>query len=151
MTTAAKCGPQDMPPQGGYNPLVWERTKLKTFFTVPRTIAVFAISSIAGIIAYGASYKRIKREDIEMRSARFALLPMLMAERDRAFLKQCRINRDIERELMKDVPEWEVGTYFREPVYITKQGKFMEPHFFEFNAHGDYLEVMYRVLRRHFT
>lgn len=51
-----------------------------------------------------------------MRSARLAVYPMLLAERDREYLKQLRKNRDAEAELMKDVPGWEV-IFFR--IYNT--------------------------------
>lgn len=43
-----------------------------------------------------------------MRSAKMAIYPMLLAERDREYLKQLRRNRDAEAELMRDVPGWEV-------------------------------------------
>lgn len=43
-----------------------------------------------------------------MRSARMAIYPMLLAERDWEYLKQLRRNRDAEAELMRDVPGWEV-------------------------------------------
>lgn len=66
-------------------------------------------------------------------------------------MKQCRINRDDERELMKNDPEWEVGTYYREPIYITMPDKFHEPHFSEFMGHADFYDASYRVLRRHFS
>jgi NADH dehydrogenase (ubiquinone) 1 alpha subcomplex subunit 13 len=48
-------------------------------------------------------------ENIESRSAKFVTMYMLMAERDRAYLKQLRKNRDEEERLMKDVPGWEVS------------------------------------------
>lgn len=35
------------------------------------------------------------------------------------FLKQMRRNRDYERELMKDVEGWELGTLYGEPIYKT--------------------------------
>lgn len=57
---------------------------------------------------YYLNYKQIVRDEIEMRSAKMAIYPMLLAERDREFLKQLRRNRDAEAELMKDVPGWEV-------------------------------------------
>lgn len=57
---------------------------------------------------YYINYKRIQRHEIEMRSSKMAIYPMLLAERDREFLRQIRRNRDAEAELMKDVPGWEV-------------------------------------------
>ena len=56
---------------------------------------------------------------LEDASAVAALEPMLLAERDRELLKQLRKNRAAEAELMKDVPGWEVGTWFGQPVYRT--------------------------------
>ena len=55
----------------------------------------------------------------EEQSIRHALMPLVLAERDRAFLKQLRINRDAEIELMADVKDWEVGTWYGEPVFKT--------------------------------
>ncbi|KAL7294033.1 NADH dehydrogenase [ubiquinone] 1 alpha subcomplex subunit 13 [Trichogramma pretiosum] len=149
-TTPPKTNPQDMPPKGGYEPLTWKRQKLKTFFTVKKTLGLYVISTIAGSIGYFYAMRDVKREEIEMRSARQAMLPMLIAERDRAFLKQLNINREEERELMKNDPEWEVGTYYREPVYITVDNQFHEPRYQEFMGHAEYFDVTYRMLRRHF-
>jgi len=42
---------------------------------------------------------------------------MLAAERDRGFLKQQRKHREYEAELMKDVPGWEVGTWFGQHAF----------------------------------
>ena len=56
---------------------------------------------------------------IEDYSARRAIEPLLLAERDREFLRQVRKNRDKEADLMKDVAGWEVGTYFGTPVFRT--------------------------------
>jgi NADH dehydrogenase (ubiquinone) 1 alpha subcomplex subunit 13 len=44
---------------------------------------------------------------------------MLLAERDRGYIKQLKLNRDAEEDLMKDVEGWEVGTWFGEPIYKT--------------------------------
>ncbi len=56
---------------------------------------------------------------VENKTMRVALQPMLLAERDRAFIKHLKQNRDAEEDLMKDVEGWEVGTYFGEPVFKT--------------------------------
>lgn len=52
---------------------------------------------------------------------------------------------------MKNDPEWEVGTYYREPVYRTMPDKFHEPTFFEFMGHADAMDANYRVIRRNFS
>lgn len=62
----------------------------------------------AAMYLYSINYKQIKKDQIEMRSAKMAIYPMLLAERDRAYLKQLRKNRDAETELMKNVPGWQV-------------------------------------------
>jgi NADH dehydrogenase (ubiquinone) 1 alpha subcomplex subunit 13 len=72
-----------------------------------------------------------------MRSSKLAIFPLLLAERDREFLKQCRRNRDEETELMKNVPGWVVGTYFGEPIYKTKPKDYLhEGTWDEFNVHA---------------
>lgn len=47
-----------------------------------------------------------------MRSGRHAILPMLLAERDREYLKQIRSNRDEESKLMANVEGWKVTFEF---------------------------------------
>ena len=56
-----------------------------------------------------------------MRSASLALEPLMLAERDREYLKQLRRNRDAEEKLMADVEGWEVGTFYGHKVYKVKQ------------------------------
>lgn len=46
-----------------------------------------------------------------MRSAHHAILPALIAERDREYLKQLRRNRDEEAKLMANVKGWEVNIH----------------------------------------
>merc|ERR1712183_1168643 len=70
-----------------------------------------------GSMAYGYwQYKRgikvVRKQEIEMKSAGLALIPLTLAERDREFLKQLRRNRDAEEKLMADVEGWEVGTFY---------------------------------------
>ncbi len=36
-----------------------------------------------------------------------------------SYLRHMRYNREVERELMKDVPDWKVGTLWGRPVYKT--------------------------------
>lgn len=62
----------------------------------------------AGLYVYYLTHKEIKHDQIEMRSGRHALLPMLLAERDREYLKQIRRNRDEESRLMANIAGWKV-------------------------------------------
>ena len=52
-------------------------------------------------------------------AAALALESMTHVERDRAYLKMLHSNRDCERDLMKNVEGWEVGTDFAQPLYKT--------------------------------
>lgn len=97
---------------------------------------------------YYLNYREVEREDIEMRSGRLALYPLIHAEVDREFLKQLRRNRDEETKLMKNVPGWVVGTWYGEPIFkTTPKDTLPDPHWQDFCAHADYKTV---VNRSHF-
>ena len=46
-------------------------------------------------------------------------MPLMLAERDRHYIRACRNNRDAELDLMADVPEWECGTWYGQKVFKT--------------------------------
>lgn len=86
------------------------------------------------------------KKDLEVRGASLAVYPMLLAERDRAFLKQLRINREEERELMKNVPGWKVGTLYGEPLLIGGDpNKLIEPKIQEYYVHSKYSDMKKRI------
>ncbi|XP_014479958.1 PREDICTED: NADH dehydrogenase [ubiquinone] 1 alpha subcomplex subunit 13 [Dinoponera quadriceps] len=150
--TAGKGIKQELPPKGGYGPIQIERIKLRSIFGAKSTFAFLIASTCAGMYAYHLTFKQIRREEIEMRSARFAIWPLLLAERDRIILKQMRRNRDEEAELMKNVERWEVGTYYGEPIYFLDDAdQYRDPTFFEHFAHTDPKIYMDRVARHLFT
>jgi NADH dehydrogenase (ubiquinone) 1 alpha subcomplex subunit 13 len=60
-------------------------------------------------------------------------------------LKQFRINRDEETELMKDVEGWRVGTLWGEPVYHNIRSRWIEPATEEYYAHVPYWQKLYYV------
>ncbi|KAG7196812.1 hypothetical protein KM043_016925 [Ampulex compressa] len=137
MATAAKVGPQDMPPKGGYKAYQFNRVPLRTIFGARTIFPLYLGVSTLGFLIYAHNYRQIKREKIEMRSARFAILPILLAERDRNILRYMRRNRDEEAELMKNVPGWVVGTYFGEKIYSdATDDTYIEPTFSEYVAHA---------------
>ena len=78
-----------------------------------------------------------------------ALQPMLQAETDRAFLKRLRQNRDWEADIMKDVPGWEVGTYWGVPVYRTVKNKFPFVTHHEMFAHCEIYEAKNELYEKH--
>lgn len=100
---------------------------------------------------YYLNYKQVLAEEIEQRSADFAIYPLLLAERDREYLKQLRRNRDSEAELMANVEGWKVGTWYGEPIYKTKPKDYLvEPRLTEFYVHADLKDLekrMYLVLQ----
>ncbi|CAG9790822.1 unnamed protein product [Diatraea saccharalis] len=137
---------QDLPPPGGYKPIPYKRLPAKQYFSGYAMIAGYLGITAAGLYIYSLNYKKIKRDEIEMRSAKMAIYPMLLAERDREYLKQLRRNRDAEAELMKDVPGWEVGTYYGERVYQNVPADaLVEPIFHEYYAHADPREWIRRT------
>jgi len=117
-TTAYK---QDMPPPGGYKPIQYLRIPAKTYFTGVTMFVLFNIMHFGGLWIYKTFNEPYnQRNKVEDRNARLALQPMMLAEKDRLYLKRCRQLRDEEEELMKDVPGWVVGTYWGEPVFFTR-------------------------------
>ncbi|KPJ15823.1 NADH dehydrogenase [ubiquinone] 1 alpha subcomplex subunit 13 [Papilio machaon] len=142
---------QDLPPPGGYKPIPFKRIPAKQYFSGYTLFAGYIGMTIGAIYLYNLTAQRIKKHEIEMRSSKMAIYPMLLAERDREYLKQLRRNRDAEAELMKDVPGWEVGTYYGEPVYkLVPQDALVEPIFHEYYAHtnpSDWFRRAYIKLR----
>ena len=136
MTTTAKVGPQDLPPKGGYAPYQIERIHLRNVIGGKTGIGIFLACTFTGCYGYYLTYKGIKKNDIEMRSSRLAITPLLYAERDRSLLKQMRRVRDEESDLMKNIPGWEVGTFFGEPIFHTiPKDEYVEPTLQELVAH----------------
>ncbi|KAL6438815.1 hypothetical protein ACFW04_003715 [Cataglyphis niger] len=143
---------QDLPPKGGYDPIQTDRVKIRTILGARSTLAIFFATTVIGAYTHYLNYKIVKRNQIEMRSARLAIWPALIAERDRAVLRQMRRNRDEEAELMKNVEGWEVGTYYGEPIYfLDDENQFREPLFWEHFGHADPEDVAKRSCRHLMT
>ncbi|XP_014089689.3 NADH dehydrogenase [ubiquinone] 1 alpha subcomplex subunit 13 [Bactrocera oleae] len=137
---------QDMPPPGGYKKIPFLRVPAKSYFTGFQLLAGYAVVTTAGMYVYYLTAKQILREEIENRSAQLVIYPLLIAERDREYLKQLRRNRDEEAKLMANVPGWKVGTWYGEPVYKTlPKDTLITPMFKEFYAHTDYKSAAKRA------
>uniref|UniRef100_U5EGY7 NADH dehydrogenase [ubiquinone] 1 alpha subcomplex subunit 13 n=1 Tax=Corethrella appendiculata TaxID=1370023 RepID=U5EGY7_9DIPT len=130
---------QDLPPKGGYEKIPFKRVPAKSYFHGSTIIAAYFGISSFGLYLYYLNAKRNHFNDIEIRSAKLATMPLLLAERDREYLKQLRRNRDEEAELMKNVPGWEVGTWYGEPIYKTvPKEQFIDPSYHEFYVHAHF-------------
>lgn len=94
----------------------------------------------------------VNKRELEMRSADFAIFPLLLAERDREYLKQLRRNRDEESKLMANVEGWKVGTWYGEPIYKTRPAEeLVEPLISEYYVHADLKEFKRRGLMSLYT
>ncbi|XP_041367915.1 NADH dehydrogenase [ubiquinone] 1 alpha subcomplex subunit 13-like [Gigantopelta aegis] len=129
---------QEMPRSGGYQNVDWaKKIPVRKWSGYSQFGAFIAFTSVAWV-AYWYDKKRMKTEELEMRDARIAIIPLLQAERDRLFLIQQRKNRDEENELMKDVPGWKTGTLWGKPVYHNIRDRYITPATEEFFAHSSY-------------
>lgn len=109
-------------------------------------IAGYVGITAAGLYVYFLTCKKVEREAIEMRSARHCILPLLIAERDREYLKQLKRNRDEEASLMANVDGWKVGTWYGEPIYKTQNVDVLnDPIFKEYYAHTHYRHLAKRA------
>lgn len=103
-------------------------------------------TTAAAAYVYYLTYKKIHLQEIEQRSAQMAIYPMLLAEKDRAFLKQLRKNRDEEASLMANVEGWKVGTWYGEPIYHEyRKDQIIQPMFPEYYIHANYKDFAKRA------
>ncbi|XP_045501349.1 NADH dehydrogenase [ubiquinone] 1 alpha subcomplex subunit 13 [Colias croceus] len=129
---------QDLPPPGGYKSIPFKRVPAKSYFSGFTWFAGYLGVTAVSAYLYYLNSKKVDKNRIEMRSAKMAIYPMMLAERDREYLKQLRRNRDAEAELMRDVPGWEVGTYYGERIYkLVPPDALVEPIFHEYYAHTE--------------
>lgn len=118
------------------------------------------------LTAYGFFYYQrrqiyLRRLDNDRKEHQIAVYPLALAEADRAyvftfvckvlvllkflkhplphrFLRQLRHNRHVERDLMKNVPDWKVGTLWGFPVYYNQpEDKLPNVSLHEYYAHRD--------------
>jgi NADH dehydrogenase (ubiquinone) 1 alpha subcomplex subunit 13 len=133
---------QELPPPSGYKPIQFERIPARKVIGSYATWAFVAASFVVGHSVWRLQNKKNIRLHMEYRGARYALRPMMVAERDRAYLKQLRINRDEEERLMANVPGWEVGTLYGKPIFKTRPAdEWHDPTTTEYFIHNSELEL----------
>ena len=132
---------QDLPPKGGYAPINYKRIPAKSVLNAPLIYGGLFASMIYGYYQYKRGMRQVFKEEIEMKSASLAITPLMLAERDREYLKQLRKNRDAEEKLMSDVEGWEVGTFYGHKVYKTLGDQLPMMRWDEFYIHTNRNEI----------
>lgn len=110
---------QDMPPPGGFASINVERTFAKPWLRQGTWAAILVALTFNGVYVIREHRKRLRVLKIEQSEHYIAAQPFLVAEQERKFLSHLRNLREEERELMKDVPGWKLGTLYGEPVFKT--------------------------------
>merc|ERR1712024_163351 len=100
-------------------PINYKRIPARSVLNAPLIYGGLFASMAYGAYQYKRGMRQVFKDEVEMKSASLAITPLMLAERDREFLKQLRRNRDAEEKLMKDVEGWEVGTFYGHKVYKT--------------------------------
>ncbi|KAI9638823.1 GRIM-19 [Dioszegia hungarica] len=108
---------QDMPPPGGY-----ESIKYKRNLPIRGPGGVVIFGAVAAVCAFG--FWRVGMGNLEKRElqreqawSRIYLVPLILAEQDRDAYRRNQAALAREKEIMKDVPGWEVG----KSAYNTKR------------------------------
>jgi len=108
---------QDLPPAGGYEALRYQRN---VPFKGPSSAVLFG--GVFAVCAYG--WYRWIQGSIERRElarehtwSRIYLVPVLNAELDRDAYRRQQARLTREKEIMKDIPDWEPG----QKIYSTKR------------------------------
>ncbi|CAG5096757.1 Similar to NDUFA13: NADH dehydrogenase [ubiquinone] 1 alpha subcomplex subunit 13 (Pongo pygmaeus) [Cotesia congregata] len=83
MSTTKNFYTQDLPPKGGYNPIQTSRVALRRILTPAVASGLTIATTVVGGIGYFFNYRYARRDQVELRSAKLAIMPMLLAERDR--------------------------------------------------------------------
>jgi len=135
---------QDMPPPGGYRPIQYLRIPAKTYFSGKTMFFGFVVMQIGAWYILKLNDWLVRRWDTEERGCRMAMLPMLLAEKERLYLKNARHLRDEERRVMKDVPGWVVGTWWGEPIYkAISKDQWYDILDIEYYTHNSYYDYRY--------
>lgn len=135
-----------MPPPGGFASINVERTFAKPMLRQGIWFLLAAGLTINGFAVIKEFKKRLRVLRIEQTESYIADMPFIYAEQERLFLRQLRILRDEEKELMKDVPGWKHGTLYGEPVFKTLPKDYMPPiSVLDYTVHRSEAEWLYRV------
>merc|ERR1739844_109211 len=82
---------QDLPPKGGYAPFNYHRIPARKMYTAPLLFGGFILWEIWAHWRYRRGRRLLQADETEERSTHFALEPLMLAERDRIFIKQLKV------------------------------------------------------------
>lgn len=110
---------QDMPPPGGFASIKVERTLPKPLIRQGIWFTILVAMTFNGFSVVREWRKRYRVYKMELYEHYIAASPFLYAETERKFLLHLKNLREEERNLMKDVPGWKLGTLYGEPIFKT--------------------------------
>ncbi|KAF7492270.1 NADH dehydrogenase [ubiquinone] 1 alpha subcomplex subunit 13 [Sarcoptes scabiei] len=110
---------QDLPPPGGYEEINYRRIPAQRIIGAKAFFVTSCILTAYSTFYYIKRMRYMKRLMVDYYDHAIAIEPLIRAENDRAFLRHLRHNRNVERDLMKNVPDWTVGTLWGAKVYKT--------------------------------
>lgn len=138
---------QDMPPPGGFGSISIERTFAKPLIRQSIYSAILFFMSVKGYMYIKEWKKRYRIFKAEQTEHYIAAAPFLFAEQERKYLSYLRAIREEERELMKNVPGWKLGTLYGEPVFKTLPKDMIPPiSMVDFAVHRPSNEFIDRVV-----
>ncbi|CAG0891121.1 unnamed protein product [Darwinula stevensoni] len=102
-----------------------------------RALAAYGVAMVVGGKLYIYNKREVAQENVEKRGMQLAIEPLMLAESDRAYLKQIRKNMEEEEKVMADYPGgWEVGKWKNEPVFKTvPKDYWWDPDMRDYYAH----------------
>ncbi|KAJ7087407.1 GRIM-19 [Mycena crocata] len=108
---------QDLPPAGGFEAIKYKRNLP---FRGPGALAI--LGGVTALVTFGfwrLGLGNVERRELQREKtwARIHLVPILMAEGDRAAYQQQRRTAGIEADIMKDVKGWTPEAVYNNPRY----------------------------------
>lgn len=133
---------QDMPPPGGYSDIHYQRIPAQRLIGYKSAFLASCVLSVYSLYYYNNRRKYLNRMWVDYKDYLVAVEPLSLAEQDRAFLRHLRHNRNVERDLMKNVPGWKIGTLWGQPVYKNlPENALPNVSVFEFYGHRNINEM----------
>ncbi|XP_053406290.1 NADH dehydrogenase [ubiquinone] 1 alpha subcomplex subunit 13-like [Mercenaria mercenaria] len=135
---------QDRAPPGGYKDIDWTRVTRKRVSGVKILGGILAMKAVGFTWLYFVQKKQ-RLEWVEEYDSRVALVPFITAESDRLNLKQFMNMRAEEKDIMKDIPNWDLGKWKGEKVYHNEQNMFDAMMQNERSLHEDKVSFRERI------